>query len=213
MSELLKTDPSATPIHYVTYGHRARPYSNEAVFELREDRVAIEQGSRKGDFLFSEIAMIRLMYKPKNTTNEGYQTKIYRRDRKTASFTNLSWKSLVDVDRQDEAYSLFLRKMITAAAGANPSIVLMAGLPGWMHMLVTVFAVASVAALAAVTVQAMLQGGWPIALLTAALASYFTWWAMRYVGRNRPRAFRPDAIPAHVLPPLSGSEQASSSSP
>jgi hypothetical protein len=201
MQEPLTRDPSAKPVHYVTYGHRARPYSNEAVFELREDRVAIEQGSRKGDFLFSEIAMIRLMYKPKNTTNEGYQTKIYRRDRKTASFTNLSWKSLVDVERQDEAYSTFLRRMITAAAAANPSIVLVAGLPRWMHGLVTIFGVASVAALALVTVQALMQGGWPIALLTAALASYFAWWATRYTLRNRPRSFRPEAVPAEVMPP------------
>jgi hypothetical protein len=203
MNDISATDPSLKPVHYVTYGHRARPYSHEAVFELRDDRIAIEQGSRKGDFLFGEIVMIRLMYKPKNTTNEGYQTKIYRRDRKTAAFTNLSWKSLVDVDRQDADYSSFLRKMILATSAVNPSVVLVAGLPRWKHMLVSLFGAASVAALALVTVQALMQGSWPMALLTAGLAGYFVWWAMRYVSRNRPRHFKPDNIPADVMPPAS----------
>ncbi len=68
---------------------------------LEDDHVMVNQGRRSGAFHYRDIALIRLMYKPRNTTNEGYQTKIYRRDRKTASLTNLSWKSLVDLDRQE----------------------------------------------------------------------------------------------------------------
>jgi hypothetical protein len=197
------TSTASKPVHYVVYAHRARPYSHEAVFELRDDRVAIEQGSRKGDFFFSQIAMIRLMYKPKNTTNEGYQTKIYRRDRKTAAFTNLSWKSLVDVERQDDDYSAFVRRLIADATAENPSIVLAAGLPRWLHGIVMAVAIASVAALLALTIEAMRQGSWPVSLLTTTLAGYFIWWAYRYVGRNLPRSFKAGAIPADVMPPLS----------
>jgi hypothetical protein len=184
----------------LAYQHRAKPYSPEARFELKPGQVAITQGARKGDFPYRDIVMVRLMYKPRNTTNEGYQAKLYRRDKKTASLTNLSWKSLVDLERQDADYSRFVRELIGRIVAANPDVILEAGMPTWLHRVTALFGILSVLALIIVAGQALIQGSWPVALLTGALGLYFTWWSARYLGRNRPRGFRPEAIPADVMP-------------
>ncbi len=184
----------------LAYQHRAKPYAPEARFELKPDHVAITQGARKGDFPYRDIVMVRLTYRPRNVANEGYQAKLYRRDRKTASLTNLSWTSLVDMERRDADYRAFVRELIQRIAAANPGVVLRAGMPAWLHGVTALFGVLSVLALVIIAGQALVQGSWPMALLTGALGVYFFWWSARYLGRNRPRGFSPEAIPADVMP-------------
>jgi hypothetical protein len=185
----------------LVYEHRAKPYAQEARFEMKPDVLAVTQGSRSGDFAYRDIDLVRLLYKPRNTTNEGYQAKLYRKDRRTVGLTNLTWKSLVDLDRQDEAYSTFVRALISRIAADNPSVVLEAGMPRWLHTLTALAGGIAMVALVFVGIQALRQGGWPMALMTLAIGAYFVWWTSRYLGRNRPRRFRPDAIPPDVMPP------------
>jgi hypothetical protein len=184
----------------ITYQHRAKPYAPEAHFVLEDDHVAITQGSRSGNFPYRDIVLVRLLYKPRNTTNEGYQAKIYRRDRKTAALTNLSWKSLVDLERQDEDYSRFISALIGRIVAANPAVVLEAGMPRLLHSLTMAAGVIAVLALIVVSVQAVRNGSLPVALLTGALTLYLGWWARRYLGSNRPRRFSPAGIPSDVMP-------------
>jgi hypothetical protein len=184
-----------------TYSQRSKPYAQEAEFSLMPQHLAIEQGRRSGNFLFSEIVMIRLMYRPRNTTNEGYQAKIYRRDKRTALLSNLSWKSLVDVERQDADYSQFVRALIARAIAGNPGIILVAGMPRWLHLLTAAMGFMAVVAMVAITGKALQHNTWPVALFTASIGIYLGWWALRYVTRNRPQRFTADAIPPVVMPP------------
>jgi hypothetical protein len=188
----------STPL---TYQHRAKPYSPEAIFTLKDDVVAIVQGARKGDFPYRDIDMVRLTFRPRNTTNEGYMAVLYRRDRKTASLTNLSWKSLVDMERQDADYSAFVRALIARIVAANPNVALAAGMPRWRYLLTGLFAVFSMAGLIAVAAHALQNASWPIAAMAGGLGVYFVWWSWRFLGRNLPRNFTPNAIPADVMPP------------
>lgn len=190
---------SAEPI-LATYAHRAKPYAGDAEFRLFPTHLRVEQGRRSGDFPLADIVMLRLVYRPRNTTNEGYQAKLYRRDRRTAALTNLSWKSLVDMERQDADYRRFVERLVAAVAAANPGVVLRAGLPVWLHRVTAVAGLIALAALMVVTGQALRNGSLAVAALTAALGLYFGWWSWRYLGRNRPRAFSADAIPRDVLP-------------
>jgi hypothetical protein len=183
-----------------TYSHRAKPYSAEAEFRLMPAHLRIEQGRRSGDFPYHDIVMVRLTYKPGNTTNEGYMAKLYRRDRRTASLTNLSWKGLVEMERRDADYRRFVELMIAEIRKANPGVILQAGMPGWQHKITAVAGLAAVITLVIVTSQAALHNSLPMAALTAALGLYFGWWTIRYLARNRPRGFTADALPEDVLP-------------
>jgi hypothetical protein len=185
----------------LVYQHRAKPYAPEAIFTLKDDRLAIVQGVRRGDFPYRDIALVRLTYRPRNTTNEGYVAKLYRGDRKTAALSNLSWKSLVDLERQDADYARFVRELIARIVAANPSVALEAGMPRLQYGVTSVVAALSMLALLIVAYQAVRHGGWPTAFLTAGLGAYFGWWSWRYLGRNRPRRFTAGALPPDVMPP------------
>jgi hypothetical protein len=183
-----------------SYSHRAKPYQAEAEFRLLPQYLAVEQGKRSGNFPFRDIAMIRLTYRPRNTTNEGYVAKVYRRDGHTASFTNLSWKSLVDMERQDADYRRFVLRLIAEVARVNPGVILQAGMPRWLHMVTGLAGLIAVLALVIVMGQAILNRGLPVAFFTGALAVYFAWWTVRYLARNRPRGFAAGTAPEDVLP-------------
>jgi len=191
--------PDARPL--ATYAHRAKPYAGEAEFTLHPTHLHVDQGRRSGDFPLAEIVLIRLLYKPRNTTNEGYLARFYRRDRRTASLTNLSWKSLVEMERRDAEYRRFVEAAIGAVARANPGVVLRAGMPVWVFWTTAFAGASAVAALLLVAAQALLHAGWPSALFAGALGVYCGWFALRYLGRNRPRDFAAGAIPQDVLPP------------
>ncbi len=88
----------------------------------------------------------------------------------------------------------------------NPDVVLIAGLPGWMHK-ARDRRCGAVLSLAAVSIQALRQGGWPVAVLTAALGAYFVWWAPALRRpqhpsplRGRQRAGRRDAATRLMVP-------------
>jgi hypothetical protein len=188
------------PRPLATYAHRAKPYAGEAEFRLYPTHLRVEQGRRSGDFPLADIVLLRLLYRPRNTTNEGYQAKLYRRDRRTAALTNLSWKSLVDMERQDAEYRRFVEALVAAVTAANPGVALRAGMPPWRYWLTAAAGLLALAALAVVSVQAALNGSLPVALATGGLGLYLGWWTRRFLSRNRPRAFTARSIPEDVLP-------------
>jgi hypothetical protein len=182
------------------YSHRAKPFSLESEFRFKPDHLSVNHGKRSGNFPYRDIAMIRLLYKPKNTTNEGYEAKIFRRDKHTASLSNISWKGLIEIERKDAEYSAFLHALIAKVSAANPQVILQAGMPLWLHRITAAVGLIAVGIMLAVSYQAVMLGSWQLGVFAVVLAAYFAWWAWRYVSRNRPRHFKPGAIPADVLP-------------
>ncbi len=65
-----------------SYAHRAKPYSMEAAFRLFADRVEHRAGLAQGRFRVSGHRHDPAHVQAEEHTSEGYQAKIYRRDRK-----------------------------------------------------------------------------------------------------------------------------------
>jgi hypothetical protein len=184
-----------------SYTHRAKPYGAGAVFEMYADHLVITQGPMEDTAFFKDITTIRLSYRPKNSTNEGYRMQLYRTTGRTLSVTNLSFKNLVSVDRQDAPYRNFVGALVPAIAKANPAVELVAGLPRLLHITTVLAGGAAALALALVSMSTGISGGIPLAALMAGATVYFGWWTWRYLSKNRPRLFTVDAIPDDVLPP------------
>jgi hypothetical protein len=191
---------SDDPYIPVSYAHRAKPFSLEAEFRFKPDHLSVAQGKRSGNFPYRDIMMIRLLYKPKNTTNEGYEAKIYRRDKHTASLSNISWKGLIDLERKDAQYRAFIEELVSRVQAANPDVVLQAGMPVWLHRITAAAGLGAVGIMLVVGFQAVVLGSWQVGVFAVALAAYFCWWASRYISRNRPRSFTAKTIPEDVVP-------------
>jgi hypothetical protein len=186
----------------VLYSHRARPITAPVDHALTDKGLAIRQDTRELVLPWSDIRSITLTYRPRNTTHEGYQMLVRGPKRMRATLSNLSWKSLVEFDRQDAEYVRFVRALVERAAAANPQVALIAGLPRWRYIAFIVAGVAAVGAMVSVMVAALFgePRNLPLAAFAGALAAYFVWWSARFLTRNRPRRFTPDSLPADVLP-------------
>jgi hypothetical protein len=185
----------------ITYTHRPKPYGGGSIFTLGADRLHILQGPVESEMLFADIASITLVYRPRNSTSEGYHATIRNANNHTATVTNLTFRNAMSIDRQDREYHAFMSALIAAAAKANPALVLQAGLPLWMNILSAISGVAALLAMVMLAFNAVVARNFPIALLLGLLGVYFGWWIWRYVMHNRPQRFSADAIPAVVMPP------------
>ncbi len=96
----------------LAYQHRAKPYSQKARFEMQPGHLAVTQGGRSGDFAYRDILMVRSSTSRATPANEGYQAKLSAAGPQDGRATNLSWRSLVDLERQDADISAFVRALV-----------------------------------------------------------------------------------------------------
>jgi hypothetical protein len=184
----------------IRYAHRGKPYGAPMEFELGETSLLVQQGATRGHVPYSNIALIRLLYRPKNTTNEGYETKIELIKGRSVSLGNLSWKNMMDMTRQDTEYRRFVEALIDKVRAKNPSVQLAAGMPAWLHKISMVAGACAVFTMIALAFQAIITGSWQIGILAAAFSAYFTWWTWRFMTRNRPREIVVGSLPYEVMP-------------
>jgi hypothetical protein len=111
-----------------------------------------------------------------------------------------SWKSMMEQERLDGAYSSFVRELHRRIARANGSTKFERGtnqLTYWLGVLV--FSGAAVG-LAALIVRALQAGATTSAAIVGAFLVFYLWQAGNFFRRNRPGTYRPDALPADVMP-------------
>jgi hypothetical protein len=198
----------------LTYKHRPKPFGQEAIFVLGADRMKVRHGRRKAEFVYRDVAMLRLTYAPTNIASDGYRGKLITRTGRSVGFTNLSWRSMAEMERHHDAYRAFVAALAEQVAHANPDATFSAGLAPWRFRTMCGLAGATGAALAGAALFALYQrlqpsAAWPagLASLLAGMAGftlvYLVYWMRRYLGRNRPASFQPGAIPERVLPKAS----------
>jgi hypothetical protein len=193
----MSDDQPPSPIRYA---HRGKPYGAPMEFELGETSLLVQQGATRGQVPYSNIALIRLLYRPKNTTNEGYETKIELIKGRSVSLGNLSWKSMMDMTRQDAEYRRFVEALIERAQAKNPAVKLATGMPAWLHKVSVVAGAVTVLTMIALAFQAITTGSWQLALISAAFTAYFAWWTWRFMMRNRPQGLVAGSLPNEVMP-------------
>jgi hypothetical protein len=129
-----------------------------------------------------------------------FQTEIWSAEVPRLDIVSSSWKSMVEQADQGDDYRAFileLHKRLALAgrgirfdAGANPLIYW----PG-----VAVFIAAAIG-FAGLTMRALESGAGFAALLIGAFLLLFLWQAGNIFYRNKPASYRPDAVPAVLLP-------------
>ena len=192
--------PNDLPAAHRLYEHRPKPFSNSLTLDLGPATLLAERGNSKQEFRLDGIEQLRLSYRPANTARLGFACKLRARDGKTMVFSNLTWRSMVETGRQDEDYSTFTRELIARIGRASPRVEMIAGAPTWQYRLFfAAFLLLAPSLLASAGYFAM-NGSWVVGVLTLALTAWLAFYAREYLVRNRPRTFRPEAIPPEVMP-------------
>lgn len=184
----------------ITYAHTPKPFGREVTFTIKGRELVVSDERKTLTAPLKEIAQVRLTYEPRNTMAKGFRMKLWFSNNRTAVMTNLAWKSLIQVERQDEAYRRFVTTLISEIGKANPACTFLAGQAKPLWAMVALAAGLSLVGLIWLVARAWLAGSTSMALLTLLFGGYFAFTISEMLRRNRPRPFTPQAIPADILP-------------
>ncbi len=184
----------------IAYAHRPKPFSTELEMELTARELVATRGRSIQRFPLNGIERIRLTFAPRNTAHLAFACHVRARDGKSVRFDSLSWKSLIETERQNVDYVRFVRTLCARVEAASKDVTFEAGVSPFKHASMLVVGIGLIVALLATTVYAVSNGSWSTGMLAFALLAYLGWWLYDYLRRNRPKSFRADAIPALVLP-------------
>ena len=196
--------PGASPDLVYAY----KPSLLGAPFEFRLTPTALEwrRGRYAAQIPYRQIRRLRLSFRPVSMQSHRFRTEVWSAGGPKLQIFSTSWRSIVEQERHDAAYTAFIVELHRriAAAGAAPT--LQAGTPVVVYWIgFAVFAAAALA-LAALTARALQAGAYAGAGLVGGFLALFLWQMGTFFRRNRPGAYRADALPPLVLPGQANSE-------
>ncbi len=182
-----------------TYAYKSSLIAAPFEFRLAPDALHWGKGRTTGRTLYSQIRRVRLSYRPLTMQNHRFVAEIWS-DGPKLTISSTSWKSMVEHERLDARYRVFVRELCRRIGIAGGRAVLQTGSPAILYWPgVLVFAAASLA-LAGLIVRALQFAAWGGAAFIAAFLGLLLWQAGTFFRRNRPGVFPPDAVPESVLP-------------
>jgi len=193
MAERLAGEP-------VSYSYRPSLLGAPREFNLTSSGINWVAGTRSGSIPFDHIRRIRLSYRPTSMQSHRFITELWADRCPKLQIVSSSWKSMMEQERLDGAYSSFVRELHLRISRANGAAQFERGsnpLIFWLGILV--FAGAGIG-LAALIVRALQAGATTSAAIVGAFLVFYLWQAGNFFRRNRPGTYRPDALPADVMP-------------
>ena len=191
-----RSDPAADPV----YIHK--PSLMGAPWELRLRPEALEwrTGRHEGRIPYARVTRVRLSFRPVTMQTRRFLAEVWSAGGPRLSIASTSWRSMVEQAAQDQAYGAFMRELHRriAAAGAAPAYD--RGSPALLYWPGLAVFVGVVAGFAVLIVQALDIGAYGGAAVVGAFFALFAWQGGTYFRRNRPGRYRPDALPADLVP-------------
>ena len=169
-------------------------------FALRQEGVQWERGRYAGLVRYDHIRSVRMSFRPVTMQSQRYITEIWSSDNPKLLISSASWRSLIEQERLDSAYTAFVTELHRRIAAAGATVAFTSGMPVVTYFIGVVVFAAAILAMGALTVRAMQLDDWKVAALVGVLFLVFAIQIGNYFRRNLPVRYRPDAIPANVLP-------------
>jgi hypothetical protein len=183
-----------------TYSYRPSLLGSPWEFRLSGRGLEWTAGRHSGVVTYDKIRRVRISFRPTNMQQQRFMTEIWADGIPKLQVISSSWKSMFEQERFDRPYTDFVaglhRRLIDAGAqveylqGGNPLIIW----PGFV-----IFTAVTLGMLWLV-VRALQEGAFSGALFIAAFIALFVWRGWNYFSRNRPGIYRPDALPALLMP-------------
>jgi hypothetical protein len=196
----LDTDEARQP----NYSFRPSAFGGSRNFTLSDRGLAWEIGRRSGTIAFDRIDRVRLSYRAATLQTNRFATEIWSAGTPRLDIVSYSWKSMVEQTDQGDAYRSFVVELHKRLAGEGRSVRFDAGMAPLIYWPGLVVFVAAAIGFGGLTVRALQSGAGVAALLIGGFLLLFLWQAGNIFYRNRPGSYRPDALPALLLPRAPG---------
>lgn len=169
-------------------------------FRLTPAGLAWQVGRHSGRVPYQDVRMVRLLFRPTTMQSHRFLTEIWPQDGPKLTIASVSWRSMLEQERQDAAYRNFVTALHQRIGAAGSHARLVSGKPGFLYWPgLVVFAVIAFG-LGALIAQALRMQSFSGAAVAAGFLALFLWQIGGYFRRNRPGIYRPDDLPRELLP-------------
>jgi hypothetical protein len=167
-------------------------------FRAAPDALEWDVGRYSGRIPYGDVRRVRLLYRPANLQTHRFLAEIWAERAPKLKIASVSWASLTEQRRQDAAYKAFVGALHRRLAGTDA--VFEAGSPPWLYWpgVAVFFAIA--VAIVLLIARGVQEGSLTGAAVVAVFLAFYLWQVGTFFRRNRPARYRPEAIPAAVLP-------------
>jgi len=196
----MQDDTGSTEGGALVYAYKPSLLGAPWEFRLAPDALEWHIGRYQGRTPYARIARIRLSFRPVTMQTRRFVTEIWPADGPRLSIASSSWKSIVEQESREQAYGAFVRELHRRIAASGAPVRFEAGTPAILYWPgLAVFVIVSLG-LAALTVRALHTGAWTASAFIGGFLGLFVWQSGGYFRRNRPGAYRPDTLPAELVP-------------
>ncbi|MBX6426887.1 MAG: hypothetical protein IRZ09_13305 [Variibacter sp.] len=198
MNEASETPATAGEV--VTYSFRPSLIGAPQEFAVEPGALRWHVGSRAGRIPYRSIRRIRLSYRPATMQTHRFLMEIWAEGAPKLTIASTSWRTLVDQERQDSAYTTFVRALHRRLAEAGGKPALRAGSPPLVYWPGVVVFLGMAVALPAIVIKNARGDALVATLLVGAIVGAFLWQLGAFFWRNRPARYSAETIPGALLP-------------
>jgi hypothetical protein len=184
----------------VSYSYRPSVFGAFREFSLTKRGIDWAVGPRSGSIPFDRVRRLRVSYRPHSMQSHRFVTELWADGFPKLLISSSSWKSMIEQERFDGAYSSFVRELHRRIARANGSTQFERGSNPLIYWPGLLFFAGAGIGLAALVVRGLQEGAMTGAAIVGAFLAFYLWQAGNFFRRNRPGTYRPDALPADVMP-------------
>jgi len=195
------SDETDAPEHTYSY----RPSLLGAQWELTLGREALSfsagpAGLRSGRVPYARIARLRMAFRPMSMQTTRYMTELWAPGEPPLRIVSTSWRSMVEQQRLDAAYSRFVADLHSRIAAAGNDLVCERGRPPLVYWPGLAVFIGVSLGLALLIVRALQAQAWVPALFVGGFFALFVWQGGAFFSRNRPGTYPVAKPPRELLP-------------
>jgi hypothetical protein len=169
-------------------------------FRLRPDVLEWQAGRMWGRVPYETITRVRLSYRPTTLQQKRFITEVWSSTAPKLTIASTSWKSVIEQERNDDAYSAFVRELNRRIGAAGAQTEFVSGSPPLLYWPGVAVLIAASVVLLAILVRTVMSLDWAGAAFIVAFIALLIWQIVPFFRRNRPGTYRPDSVPADLMP-------------
>jgi hypothetical protein len=169
-------------------------------FELTDDGLVWQAGTRRGSWPYDSIAAVQLSYRPVSMQPRQFRADIVGGDGRRQVVLSTTWKGFALVETQDEAYRAFMLALHRRIAAVGGGAAFHGGMRPIPYALAAGVLIMLSIVMVALIARALATEALAGALFLVALAALFAWQIGGFMRRNKPCVYTPDALPPQLLP-------------
>ena len=182
------------------YAYKASLIGSAHQFELTEQGLSWRIGSRAGLWDYTDIAAVRLSYRPVSMQARRFRADIKKAGGGRLAILSTSWQTAALMAPQDKDYRDFIIELHARMAKAGSQAVLTGGLGPRVYVAAIACVALLAIAMSGLLLRSIVSGEWAGALFLVGFAALFAWQVGGFIARNRPLIYTFDDLPKALLP-------------